>query len=63
MTVVTVIVIYFLYPETKKKSLEELASYFGETVITEVDASQSKLQTNDGGEKSGAAIEHSEHVS
>ncbi|KAK3074017.1 hypothetical protein LTR53_003913 [Teratosphaeriaceae sp. CCFEE 6253] len=33
LTVITIVVIYFFYPETKQKSLEELASYFGETVV------------------------------
>jgi predicted MFS family arabinose efflux permease len=33
LTVVTVVVIFFYYPETKGRSLEELAELFGEPVV------------------------------
>lgn len=33
MTLVSVVVIYFMYPETKGKSLEELAELFGDPVV------------------------------
>ena len=33
LTVISIVVIYFFYPETKQKSLEEIAVHFGETVI------------------------------
>ena len=33
LTVVSVVVIYFMYPETKGKSLEELAELFGDPVV------------------------------
>jgi hypothetical protein len=33
LTLVSVVVIYFMYPETKGKSLEELAELFGDPVV------------------------------
>jgi hypothetical protein len=33
LTLVSIVVIYFMYPETKGKSLEELAELFGERVV------------------------------
>jgi hypothetical protein len=33
LTVVSIVVIYFMYPETKGKSLEELAELFGDPVV------------------------------
>ena len=33
MTAITVVIIYFFYPETKGKSLEELAELFGDPVV------------------------------
>ena len=44
LTLISIIVIYFFYPETKKRSLEELASAFGETVVYD--------------EKSGGGLSH-----
>ena len=38
LTAVTVMVVYFWYPETKGKSLEELAEVFGERVIVGLDS-------------------------
>ena len=42
LTVISIIVIYFFYPETKRKSLEELAAHFGETVINDPHAALEK---------------------
>jgi predicted MFS family arabinose efflux permease len=36
LTVVTILVIYFMYPETKGRSLEELAELFGDRVVVHV---------------------------
>jgi len=33
LTAITVVIIYFFYPETKGKSLEELAELFGDPVV------------------------------
>jgi hypothetical protein len=33
LTLVSIVVIYFMYPETKGKSLEELAELFGDPVV------------------------------
>lgn len=33
LTVVTIAVVYFIYPETKGRSLEELAELFGDPVV------------------------------
>lgn len=43
-----------VYPETKQKSLEELAAYFGETVVDD------QLEQQEEREKGG--IEHAEMV-
>lgn len=48
LTVVSILVIYFFYPETSKKSLEELAAHFGETVITDENAGLGKAGTDGG---------------
>lgn len=37
LTVVSMVMIYFCHPEMKQKSLEELAVYFGESVMTNED--------------------------
>lgn len=59
LTVVSIVVIYFFYPETKRRSLEELAAYFGETVLVETDLTHDKTAGEIGvAEKS--AIEHTE---
>lgn len=46
LTVLSVVVIYFFYPETKQKSLEELAAHFGETVISDPVAALEKSENN-----------------
>jgi hypothetical protein len=33
LTTITILVIYFVYPETKGRSLEELAELFGDPVV------------------------------
>lgn len=33
MTALTVVIVFFFYPETKGKSLEELAELFGDPVV------------------------------
>ena len=45
LTVISIVVIYFFYPETKQRSLEELAASFGETVI---DVTNEKADTGVG---------------
>lgn len=61
LTVVSIVVIYFFYPETNQRSLEELAAYFGETVLVETDLNQDKAAGETGGaEKS--AVERSERA-
>ncbi|KAK5174382.1 uncharacterized protein LTR77_001462 [Saxophila tyrrhenica] len=58
LTVVSILVIYFVYPETSKRSLEELAVYFGETVVVDTDLDpEHKL-----GEKAGNDVKHSERA-
>ena len=64
LTVITIIVIYFYYPETKKRSLEEVASYFDETVVT--DATYDKSGRGNGArpsEKDGDNVGHAEQMS
>ena len=36
LTVVTIVVLIFMYPETKGRSLEELAELFGDRVVVHV---------------------------
>ena len=63
LTVISIIVIYFYYPETKKRTLEELAVFFGETVVTETDLAPNKPE-GDGGpvavEKNGESVDYAE---
>jgi len=64
LTAVTILIIYFYYPETKGKSLEELAELFGDTVVVHLtDVSEEerrKLDVEIENEK--AQMEHVEHV-
>ena len=56
---ISIIVIYFYYPETKQRSLEELASSFGETGVTDAIAAQNKSgMDNLPNEKPGSSFEH-----
>lgn len=59
LTVVSIVVIYFFYPETSKRSLEELAVHFGETVVRDEGA---KNDTNETSEKDGSTAEHQERT-
>ncbi|KAF2006125.1 general substrate transporter [Amniculicola lignicola CBS 123094] len=48
LTVVSILVIYFMYPETKGKSLEELAALFGDPVLVHLtDATDEQRQELD----------------
>lgn len=65
LTVISIIVVYFFYPETKKKSLEELAAYFGETVITDPVTGLEKDKHNGSSwdEKNESSTAHAEQMS
>ncbi|KAJ4349352.1 uncharacterized protein N0V89_007966 [Didymosphaeria variabile] len=63
LTLVSVVVIYFMYPETKGKSLEELAELFGERVVVRLtDASEEERREMDGEIKREMVAEHKEKV-
>lgn len=63
LTVISILVIYFCYPETSKKSLEELAVYFGEAVVQDEHAGGLKEVTDTGDrEKQGPGAKHQERV-
>ncbi|KAJ4369058.1 hypothetical protein N0V83_006141 [Neocucurbitaria cava] len=63
LTLVSVVVIYFLYPETKGKSLEELAELFGEPVVVHLtDATDEQRAQMDMDIKQEMVAEHQEHV-
>lgn len=70
LTAVTVVVIYFYYPETKGRSLEELAELFGDPVVVKLTeaahATQEERERIDMDIKSGGILnsntEHVEHV-
>lgn len=61
LTVVSIVVVYFIYPETSKKSLEELAVHFGETVMTDTNAEHWKIDGEES-EKRGGRVEHQERA-
>jgi len=61
LTFVSVIVVYFMYPETKGKSLEELAELFGDTVVVHLtDATDEQRQQMDMEIKNELFAEHKE---
>jgi hypothetical protein len=65
LTVISIVVIYFFYPETKQRSLEELAAYFGETVINDPVAALEKSENHDGPlseDKTGDRVQHAERM-
>ena len=63
LTVVSIVVVYFFYPETKGKSLEELAELFGEPLVVHLtDATDEQRQHMDMEIKHEMAAEHSEKV-
>ena len=63
LTFVSIIVIYFMYPETKGKSLEELAELFGDPVVVHLtDATDEQRQQMDMEIKNELVAEHKEDV-
>jgi hypothetical protein len=63
LTLVSVIVIYFMYPETKGKSLEELAELFGDPVVVHLtDATDEQKQQMNMDIKQEMVAEKHEHV-
>ncbi|ORX99796.1 MFS sugar transporter [Clohesyomyces aquaticus] len=61
LTVVSIIVIYFMYPETKGRSLEELAELFGDPVVVHLtDATEEQKQKIDQEIKNELLVEHNE---
>jgi cbb3-type cytochrome oxidase subunit 3 len=63
LTLVSVAVIYFMYPETKGKSLEELAELFGDPVVVHLtDATEEEKLEMDREIKRGMNVEHVEKV-
>ncbi|KAF2802930.1 general substrate transporter [Mytilinidion resinicola] len=63
LTVVTIIVVFFYYPETKGKSLEELAELFGDPVVVHLtDATDEQKMEMDLDIKNQLIAEHREDV-
>lgn len=64
LTTITVIVLYFYYPETKGKSLEELAELFGDTVVVHLTdvTEEERRQLDKEIESEKAQMAHVEHV-
>jgi hypothetical protein len=61
LTFISIIVVYFMYPETKGKSLEELAELFGDTVVVHLtDATDEQRQQMDMEIKNELFAEHKE---
>jgi hypothetical protein len=52
------------YPETKKRSLEEMAAYFGETVLIDTDLNTEHKAAPDAAlrEKGSTGAQHSEQI-
>jgi hypothetical protein len=63
LTLISTIVVYFMYPETKGKSLEELAELFGDPVIVHLtDATEEERMKIDEQIKNDLVREHREKV-
>lgn len=63
LTLVSVVVVYFMYPETKGKSLEELAELFGDPVVVHLtDATDEERQKMDISIKQEMVAEKRENV-
>jgi hypothetical protein len=63
VTLVSVVIMWFTFPETKGKSLEELAELFGETVVVHLtDASAQEKERMDMDIKREIEVKHLEHM-
>jgi hypothetical protein len=63
LTLGSVVVIYFMYPETKGKSLEELAELFGDPVVVHLtNATEEEKREMDMDIKQEMATERREEV-
>lgn len=63
LTLVSVMVIYFMYPETKGKSLEELAELFGDPVAVHLtDATNEQRTEIDSEIKKEMHVKHEEDL-
>ena len=63
LTVITILVIFFVYPETKGRSLEELAEVFGDPVVVHLtNATEAEKHEMDMHIKNDLMAEQVEHV-